>query len=184
MPAQGSRILNSSLPCSDTTERHGGRSLQCFDLHHNRLGGPQGDCWTNPNGLVTGKLQSKPLGDHRKHERRLKHGECITNAYAWTAAERKIRIFRQAAGEIVGPAVGIKPEGVSKPSRIAVHNPLAHQHVGASRKEVSADRQILHRPPSYHVSRRIEPHRFANHHLAESQLRNIGCGWWAAAKYG
>src|SRR4051812_12289449 len=137
------------------------RSRSLMQSHLNRLSGPQRHRRLNLYWSLGDEVQAKSLGHHRQHERRLEHRECVADADARAAAERKVRVLWQPAGEPFRPAVGFESQGVRKPAWIAMNNPLTHQDVRISRNEVLANHHIFERSAADDISRRIKPHRFA-----------------------
>ena len=106
-------------------------------------------------------------GDHGQDQRRFEHRERVADADARAAAERKIGVFGQRLARPSAQRSGSKSQRVVEPPWVAMHDPLAHQDIRAGGNEVAADRHVFERPAADDISRRIEPHRFADDLLAE-----------------
>src|SRR5436190_6921257 len=77
-------------------------------------------------------------------------------ALARTAAEGKVGETWKRRLECRRPAIGIEPRGLWIVPRIAMHDPLAHDHDGARRHDVAADAVLVDRAAADEPRRGIQ----------------------------
>src|ERR1700737_4780801 len=97
--------------------------------------------------------------------------EAFSDTAARTASKWKVGKLWPGFASLRCPALRIEKLGVRKITRVVMHDVLAHQHERLSGHEVSGNLTILQVHSSNSPCRRIESHRFSEHHLYIFQMR-------------
>src|SRR5205085_3861866 len=115
--------------------------------------------------------EPKALPNRRQQQNDLHHREVVSNALAWTTAEREVSILRQLFSAL--PTLRFKRVRLIEKTRIPMRHPLKRKNLHSFRHAITADLSLLDRFTTNRVSRRIESHRFLRDHLRVLQLRQI-----------
>src|SRR5437016_10471764 len=110
--------------------------------------------------MIVNKFNAKLLPNGRQHQNDFHHRERSTNAGPRAAAERKVRVLRQAPDEFISPSLGLEFQRLVVETRIALRGPLKHEYLRSFGYAIAADLAIVNRLATKTVRGRIEPQRF------------------------
>src|SRR5690348_5924469 len=102
-----------------------------MNLHVNAAARAKRDERLREYGLLGHKFEAEPARQSGRDQRSFHHREALADAASRAASERKIGVGGQARGEAVEPALWAERIGLGEIARIAMHDPLRHEHRGA-----------------------------------------------------
>ena len=94
--------------------------------------------------MAGNQAKGKPLRQRGDDNGRFQHGESLADATPGAVAKRKIGACGKLIGQTCEPALGTKCVGIGIIARVAMHDPLRHEHGRAGRKIVPGDLARLH----------------------------------------
>src|SRR6267378_3281205 len=121
--------------------------------------------------MLRQEREPESLTDSRQQQHDLHHCKVISNAGAWSAAEREVSVLRQRVAKVFSPAFRIEAIRLIEESRIALYSPMKHEYLCFGGHSKTTNFTFLNRLPPQRVCRRIKPHRLFCDHLRVLQLR-------------
>ena len=113
---------------------------------------------------------------------RLHPGKRLPNALPPASAKRENRRTAAVPPWLRRKPLRQKPLRIRKPAWIAVHDVLTEEDHRSFAKPVRPDRNVLERLAAHRPCRRIQPHRFRQHHRRVFQPRNVFKRWQPSAQ--
>src|SRR2546422_10289661 len=89
--------------------------------------------------------ETESLTDSRQQQHDFHHGKVVSNAGAWTAAEREVSVLRQRVAKVFCPAFRFEAIRLIVEPRVALDCPLKHEYLCFGGHSKTANFALLNR---------------------------------------